>query len=117
MAGLELALVRRQEVRVGFGGDSGIPPRQGVALDLVYGQVQNGHGTGNFVEITEAMDPTFVWAWPPQPWQPLPEGYLRSSLFGAFLRRDGLYVQIFRLPPSADVALQVARQLEPIPPA
>lgn len=117
VAGLKLALVRRQEVRIGFGPDSGIPPRTGVALDLVYGQVQNGHATDDSVEITEATEPALVWAWP-QPWQPpLRDGYLRSSPFGAFLRRDSLYVQIFKLPRSADVALQVARQLEPIPPA
>ena len=115
VAGRKLALVRRQEVRVGFGRDSGVPPRTGVALELVYGQVQNGHGSGDFVAISEATDPEYVWAWPQTPWvRQVPEGSLRFNLFGAFLQRDGVYVQILHFPPSEEVALAVARALRPI---
>jgi hypothetical protein len=114
--GLKLAAIQRQEVTIGYGRDSGVPPRVTPVVTLIYGGVKRTHPTTGSIEITESTVPVAVrWLDP----KPVPAGFLRINRMGwGELRIGDVYVQIKRSPFSPvddDTLLATARQLVPVP--
>jgi hypothetical protein len=116
LLGLKLAAIQRQEVTIGYGRDSGVPPRVTPVVALIYGGVERRHPTTGSIEITESTVPVAVW------WldtKPVPPGFLRINRMGwGELRVGDVYVQIRRSPFSPvddDTLLAAARQLVPAP--
>jgi hypothetical protein len=114
--GLRLAAIQRQEVTIGYGRDSGVPPRVTPVATLIYGGVERTHPTTGSIEITESTVPVAVrWLDP----KPVPAGFLRINRMGwGELRIGDVYVQIKRSPFSPvddDTLLAAARQLVPVP--
>jgi hypothetical protein len=112
---LKLSLVKRQQVRTSYAEDAGVPARTGTAIELVYGDVSNGHATGDFVQLEESTAPEFAFGWVPERYPTAPDGFIRFTFLNwGFLRRDGLYVRI-SASGGEDVVLAAARRLAPIP--
>jgi hypothetical protein len=114
--GLKLAAIQRQEVTIGYGRDSGVPPRVTPVVTLIYGGVERTRPTTGSIEITESTVPVAVrWLDP----EPVPAGFLRINRMGwGELRIGDVYVQIKRSPFSPvddDTLLAAARQLVPVP--
>jgi hypothetical protein len=117
--GLKLAAIQRQEVTIGYGRDSGVPPLVTPVVTLIYGGVERRHPTSGSIEITESTVPVAVrWL----EWletKPVPPGFLRVNRMGWGETRIGdVYVQIKRSPFSPvddDTLVAAARQLVPVP--
>ena len=107
--GLPLAAIEKRDVVSSYGRASGLAPLHGTAVALIYGELQNGHAHGRYIEVDQASQPAFIFGWDETLSPPAGVMQLRAPFWG-FLRADGLYVRIFG-PGATDLVVPAAQAL------
>jgi hypothetical protein len=107
--GLPLAAIEKRVIVSGYGSASGLAPRHGTAVALIYGEMQNGRPHGRYIEIDQAAQPESVFGLTEM--FNAPSGYLQlPAPWWGFLRAEGLYVRIFG-PGATDLVVPAAQAL------
>jgi hypothetical protein len=117
IAGLELAGVKSQELRTRYDRGTGLAPKEGLGLELTYGDPSGDRSRTGFLIVQESSEPHMVYRWPSSRFDQgrysiPPPGVLalRDPTLG-FLHRDGLYVTIWSTL-GEDAVIEAARALE-----